>query len=120
MIMAKQDSVESVIASANRASAPRQYMGASPVAATNVSGNTGKQPLGSAGPANAADPAISPHLHVANPSVLATETPGAAYAIKANISKPNDPTAGATMANSRLIRPAINRSAPNFADGRGA
>ncbi len=118
--MAKQDSVESVIASANRKSAPRQYMGASPVAATNVTGNTGKQPLGSANSAQGSDPAISPHLHTAKPHVLASETPGAAYAIKANISKPNDPTAGATQANSRIIRPAINRSAPNFADGRGA
>lgn len=115
--MAKQDTVESVIAAADKAGAPRQYMGAAPTSATNLSGETGNQQVRPKGGAQAADPAVSPHLTDAKPFVLATENPGASYAIKANINKPHDPVAGATQANSRLVKSAVNRAEPNFVAG---
>lgn len=115
--MAKQDTVESVIAAADKAGAPRQYMGAAPISTDNLSGDVNGLQVRPRAGAQAADPAVSPHLANAKPHVLATENPGASYAIKANISKPHDPVAGATQANSRIIKSAVNRAEPNFAAG---
>jgi hypothetical protein len=117
MNMAKQDTVESVIAAADKAGAPRQYMGAAPISAENTSGNTGNQQVRPKGNPAASDPAFMPHLNNSTPFVLATENPGASYAIRANIHKPVDPVAGATQANSRIVKSAVNRAEPNFAAG---
>jgi hypothetical protein len=114
--MASQDTPESVIAAANKAGAPRQYMGQIPFTASNQSANTGTAMQRPDNYARGSDPAISPHMSNAIPFVLATEVPGAAYAIRANITKPVDPVAANTMVNARLMPSAIKRSA-QFATG---
>lgn len=114
--MASQDTPESVIAAANKAGAPRQYMGQIPFTANNQSANTGTAIQRPDGYSGSADPAISPHMSNATPFVLATETPGAAYGIRANITKPVDPVAANTMVNARLMPSSIKRSA-KFATG---
>lgn len=45
---------------------------------------------------------------------------GAAYRVSVALPGPVDPNAGNTQANGRIIRPAINRSSPNFSDGTQA
>jgi hypothetical protein len=110
------DTPESVIAAANKAGAPRVYTGQIPFTANNQSANTGTAIQRPDGYSGAADPALSPRMSNASPFVLATETPGASYAIRANITKPVDPVAANTMMNARLMPSAIKRSA-QFASG---
>jgi hypothetical protein len=114
--MAKQDSPESVIAAANKASAPIQYTGQIPFTAVNRSADTQTAIRRPDGYSGAADPAVSPHLANANPFILATENPGASHAITATINKPVNPVAANTMVNARLLPSAIKRSA-QFASG---
>ena len=123
MAKAKVDTVESVIASANKAGAPRQYVGNPPAVASarNTSSDTANQGLDSADPYHAAaDPAVSPYLLTARPHVSATETKGAAYAIKATINKPVDPVSAPTMANAKIIPAVIQRVSPDFRSASSA
>jgi len=110
------DTPESVIDAANKAGAPRVYMGQIPFTANNQSANPGTAIQRPDNYSGAADPALSPHLANANPFILATENPGAAHAIVARINKPVDPVAANTMVNARLLPSAIKRSA-QFAAG---
>jgi hypothetical protein len=118
--MAKQDTVESVIAAADKAGAPRKYQGQPPITATNGSGQTGKQALAPHTSPAAADPAASPYLVTPRAHVEVSDKDGAAYGIKATINKPNEPSLGPTLANARIIPAVINRTAPDFAGGASA
>ena len=61
--------------------------------------------------AQAADPSRQP---VANRAYAAKERSGAAYAIRVGFEAHTAPEAGMTQANGRVLKQAINRSAPNF------
>ena len=62
----------------------------------------------------AADPAFQP---LGKHPYAPRERSGAAYGISVGFEAHTDPSAGMTMANSRLFPSAINRSAPNFQAG---
>ena len=52
-----------------------------------------------------------------NPGTAGTERKGAAYSIKASYMKSNDPAAGLTQANGRIVNPAVVRSKDSWAEG---
>ena len=52
-----------------------------------------------------------------SPSTAGTERKGAAYSIKASYMKSNDPAAGLTQANGRIVNPAVVRSKDSWSEG---
>jgi hypothetical protein len=52
-----------------------------------------------------------------NPSTAGTERTGASYSVKASYMKSNDPSAGLTQANSRIISPSVVRSKDSWSEG---
>ena len=64
--------------------------------------------------AQAADPSRQP---VANRAYAAKERSGAAYGIRVGFTAHTAPEAGFTQSNGRVLKQAINRSAPNFRMG---
>jgi hypothetical protein len=63
------------------------------------------------GHSKSVDPYVQP---VANRAYAAKERSGAAYGIRVGFEAHTAPEAGMTQANGRVLKQAINRSAPNF------
>ena len=52
-----------------------------------------------------------------NPGTAGTERTGASYSVKASYMKSNDPAAGLTQANGRIISPSVVRSKDSWSEG---
>jgi hypothetical protein len=101
----------------------RTPMGKDGVKFTDVSSKgTGRAKLVKKGGAQAGDPTgMGTKANKANVARSTNgEREGAAYKIAARIYKPNDPAAGLTQANGRVISTATNRDRGNFDGGNSA
>jgi hypothetical protein len=96
--------------------APVPAAGSAPASTNpiNTSGVPKQGKLIKKGHSKSVDPHVQP---VANRAYAPRERSGAAYGIQVGFEAHVAPEAGLTQANGRMLKQAINRSAPNFRTG---
>lgn len=104
--MAKTD-VDAAVAAENTQG--RSSMGKAGVAFSSPSAKPSKGKLVGRKNTQAGDPAASGKGVRANRPISNAERNGATHTVITNIVKPNDPAAGTTLANSRVIPPVTHR-----------
>jgi hypothetical protein len=111
--MASSD-VDAALAGMAKVGAPRKPMGKDALAFTSPSAKPASGKLMPRGNKQAGDPAAQTVGIRENRPISAAERQGAAHTIVANIVKQNDPAAGLTQANGRVIPATTKR---NFGGG---
>jgi hypothetical protein len=115
--MAKSD-LDTAVAAENTQG--RSSMGRSATSFTSPSSSPASGKLMPRGNTQAGDPAVQNQGTRVNRPISASERNGAAHTVIASIVKQNEPSAGATQANGRIIPASTKRSqAGSFGEGMG-